>query len=501
MLKGRQSLVMLLMILVLLLTVAGGLPAWAVDPPQPLDLAITATSLVPGEEARYTLKFSTDQQLDLAAGSRVEVLFPKQVTLTKDDITAEDPGCTLSKIQYASANAKGGYAVLNGTVDTVTTDKGQQFSFVVTSTGDCLVASNTDIYLIIPGVVNKPATAERNNNITLTVTTADGAGHTAVFNAALGDPPPAAPAGLTLTATGASAVTAVWQPVEGATRYQLLYAADPEGYFIQADDFDFKRDPNPGETGDLTDTKAEFSGGNSGLEAGRTYYFKVRAGNDFGYGPVSAAVPVETLALKPLTRNPAEDQTEVAVDLPVTVNFNQAVAIKDKDYICLYEKATGTPVPVAVSAQGATVTLAPGTGLTPETEYQVVFYYQALTAADNLKVWNEPFHWSFRTALFAAKTGVAVDKVWAIRFNQQMNKDTLNGQTILVLKDNVPVAVTVMPGEDGTSAVVNPPAGGYQLGGTYQLKVTQDVQSRTGSTLKSPVTMAFTIATAGKGGF
>ena len=369
---------------------------------------VKATSLVYGEESRYILAVTANDAINLSAGATVMVDFPKKAGLICNDIENENPGCTLVNIQYKAKSTDKSFAYLDGQVSTSTTSTETQRCSLALGGNANTVPADTKLYITIPGVMNKPAVSGdgsgggNNNNITVTIHAADGKTFLGTVNKPLSNAPANAPTGLQVTALGSSSIDASWSQVEGATRYQLLYSWDPDGTFIQAYDFD-RRDPNPDELWSIpapvttTDTAtASFSGGNSGLLGGRTYYFKVKAGNDFGYGPNSEPEAVSTSVISPSTMIPLAKASSVTINSPISVTLDQDVTIANKHYIQIYEKATGTPIDSTSSANGSTVTIQ--ASLKADTQYQVVFFYQALTATANNKVWNESFDWVFTTA-------------------------------------------------------------------------------------------------------
>ncbi len=366
---------------------------------------VTVTSLVYGEESRYIFAVTAAEDIKFSAGATVMVDFPKNSSLICNDIENEDPGCTLANVQYKVYASDKYFSFLDGQVSTSTTDTLNQRCSLVLGGKANTVPATTKLYITIPGVMNKPAVSSggagggSNNNIAVTIQAADGKVFSGTVNKPLGNAPATAPTGLQVTASGSSQISANWNQVEGATRYQLLYSWDPNGTFIQAYDF-ARRDPNPDELWPIPSlaptVTASFSGANSGLLGGRTYYFKVKAGNAFGYGPSSEPVAVTTPVISPSTMVPLANASSVSINNPISVTLNQVVTIANKHYIQVYEKATGTPIDSSSSVSGSTVTIQ--ASLKADTQYQVVFFYKALTATANNIVWNESFDWVFTTA-------------------------------------------------------------------------------------------------------
>lgn len=102
---------------------------------------------------------------------------------------------------------------------------------------------------------------------------------------------------------------------------------------------------------------------------------------------------------------------------------------------------------------------------------------------DGVKLWEE-------------KATTDVNKVWTVRFNRSVDSSTINEQNITVTTaGNQPVAVSVLPGDDGKSAVVTP-VGSYSPGQSYYLNICGNIKSAFGKFLKQAVKMKFTITPA-----
>jgi N-acetylmuramoyl-L-alanine amidase len=108
----------------------------------------------------------------------------------------------------------------------------------------------------------------------------------------------------------------------------------------------------------------------------------------------------------------------------------------------------------------------------------------------------------FNFNCFAADTGtfeditpmtsnVSINKVWHIKFNMDLNKNTVNSNNIMVLDEKQQaVAVNVSCGEDNRSVTVTP-VNSYNSGKTYSLIVTKNVQAISGKNIEIPKRMKF----------
>jgi hypothetical protein len=91
---------------------------------------------------------------------------------------------------------------------------------------------------------------------------------------------PAAPTGVSATATSSSAVTVSWTAPSGATSYKVYRATSASGPF----------------TTPIASGIAGTSFGDTGLTANTTYYYNVKATNSAGDSAASSTVPVTTPA-------------------------------------------------------------------------------------------------------------------------------------------------------------------------------------------------------------
>jgi|GEM_PF-3460923 len=385
----------LIMAAVLVMTMFGG---GRINAAELSAVTIKASSLVPGETGRYTLNFHSDQPLRLTPGSVINVEFPAGFTFGCRDIYDQKPGCTLTKLEFKNPGDKH-YGVVNGEVKVKNQASGAQLEFTMEKV-NVVVAPGVDIHLSIPGITNNNAIG----SYTARLEVRDGTG--TVFSGTdrfvLGLPTAATPRNLKVTESSSYQVSLAWDPVPDAKRYQILFSRTINGEYLQA--LDMTREPLPGEEWLLQDTKHSFSArGNGGLEPGRTYYFKVRAGNEFGFGPYSKPLAVSMPAVNLLRCSP-EDKTAAEISDQsgnhMSATVDQPVKIAFKERIQVYEKVTGIQIRDAVvvvdpehpNIVRITASLKPGK------EHLVVFYEGALESSGQPKVVNRMFGWTFTTA-------------------------------------------------------------------------------------------------------
>lgn len=373
-LRGRMLALAVLMLGMMLLP----RPAAA----ETLQAGVKALSLAPQTESRYTITFAAEEQLNLSAGTAVEVTFPQEYSFIQNDIFSGNPGLTLATIQYKNPADKN-YSVLDGQVSWVAEGGAKKIRLAIAK-GNNMVEPKVEISLVIPGIVN-PA-AKGGKELQLKLESCDGKTYGTAVRVEVGDPPSGTPANLRLSAPTSGEIFAVWDAVEGATRYQLVYSRDPQGQFILA--CDFGKEPLPGEEWLLSGTQACYSGtGNGGLAGGQTYYFKIRAGNDYGYGPYSRAVAVTTPVVKVVGCSAAAIGAASPSSSKLKVKLDQPVKVLDAAKICIYEQDTGNPVSkVEVLAQGEQVVLT--AALIPGKQYQVVCYEGALESKVSGRIYN-----------------------------------------------------------------------------------------------------------------
>lgn len=93
------------------------------------------------------------------------------------------------------------------------------------------------------------------------------------------------------------------------------------------------------------------------------------------------------------------------------------------------------------------------------------------------------------------RTNIDRFKSWTILFNKMVDSATINNQNITVTDaDNEQVDVEVTTGDDGQSAIVSAPEGGYSPGQTYTLNISDQIKSSSGIVINHANQMQFTIA-------
>lgn len=382
----RQGLVITAAILSMLLGSTGSALGYTLSP-----LNVVASAMVPGQEARYVINFRADTVLDLSKGASITVEFPPGFKIIADDIYAADPGCTLTRLEYKNPNDRF-FAVVKGITEVKKLKNGVKCSFRP-QMEQLVIPACTELYLTIPGIVN--VTTPGNNGLKLIMRDARGNDYQGQGEFSLGLPLKAAPQQVRLIEASSYNVQLAWNPVPGATRYRVVFASQPDGQFISA--LDFPREPLPGEDWQLVETTHSFSGrGNGGLKPGDTYYFKVLAGNEFGFGAGSDSLRVTLPEIKLLNnqlRDEKQDSPEVPDDNCLMVRVNQPVKIADADGIRVYNKTIGIRVkPVNVTINEAdNQAISINAAMPPGQEYLVVFYEGALESQTQPGVCNKTF--------------------------------------------------------------------------------------------------------------
>lgn len=383
--KSNLSKVVLLMALVLAVLY----PSSAAHATDFSKLNIAANSFVPEDETRYTVTFSTPQDLAMSVNKSIYLDLPVGYQLINNSSQDANPGISLSSLQYKKVGDKY-YSILGGSTRVIQEVYKTRLQYTPI-TSDTIPAG-TDIHLLVPGVINPPGQAEA--TLQLSIETLDGAGYTGNCNILFGAAPTETPQFLSVKATKSLSIEASWAPVENATRYQLYYSLNRDGHYIQACDFGYE--PLPGQVWSLTNTACQFSAnGNGGLQPGRTYYFQVRAGNEFGFGAYSPIAEVTTPQVQVSTANIAHNITGIDPATKLDLTFSQPIKVLDADKVQVFEKSTGTPIPVTISVYQNKLTLA--ATFNYATTYQLVFYDQALENAETPGVYNPLSIWNFST--------------------------------------------------------------------------------------------------------
>lgn len=96
-------------------------------------------------------------------------------------------------------------------------------------------------------------------------------------------------------------------------------------------------------------------------------------------------------------------------------------------------------------------------------------------------------------------TSVSVDKVWNIKFNQEINKDKLAESVVVYNPIGIRAQVKLSYDSINNTIKVEPPTSGYISGQTYSLHIYDTIKSLNSSLLKAPVVMNFTIEVVDKG--
>lgn len=358
---------------------------------------VLSSSFVVGEEGRYTIKFRTNNPLNLSTGAAVSVGFSPGFGVIREDIYSRNPGCTLANIQYKEPQAKH-FAVLEGSTQVKRSGQYIQFTLLPTS-GGIIVPANTALFLTVPGVIN-PA-APGTEILTLTVVEQNGQLLADSLPFLLGRAPKEIPQDLRIAEASSYKVTLAWSPLHVGTGCKVYFATQPDGQYIEA--LDFSREPEPGESWIASNSIHPFSArGNGGLKPGQTYYFTVRGVNQFGAGPQSSVLAVTLPSVKLLHTQPT-GREQIADDKEniILATVDQPVKIAVADKIRIYEKQTGLRVKnvQATIAGKNNDTVEIKTALRPGTTYQVVFYEGALKSAISaLRIVNSNEGWVFTTA-------------------------------------------------------------------------------------------------------
>ncbi|MEW9094520.1 MAG: N-acetylmuramoyl-L-alanine amidase [Clostridiaceae bacterium] len=96
---------------------------------------------------------------------------------------------------------------------------------------------------------------------------------------------------------------------------------------------------------------------------------------------------------------------------------------------------------------------------------------------------------------WSTKENVEENKVWTIKFNNELNKSTINDKNIYVTDESgqtIPVNVVISSDNKGVTVSLKN-NGKYEAGKTYYLYVNEKVQKASGKPLGKPIKMKFTI--------
>ncbi|MGY0374068.1 trypsin-like peptidase domain-containing protein [Clostridium sp. JNZ J1-5] len=86
------------------------------------------------------------------------------------------------------------------------------------------------------------------------------------------------------------------------------------------------------------------------------------------------------------------------------------------------------------------------------------------------------------------------NKTWTIKFNKEVQLDSLTKENILVTDtSNNKINVELKLGGDNKSVIVNPPANGYEAGKKYTLKIGNKMQSKDNKSLKEEIIFNYSI--------
>ncbi len=109
-----------------------------------------------------------------------------------------------------------------------------------------------------------------------------------------------------------------------------------------------------------------------------------------------------------------------------------------------------------------------------------------------LKTWAEIPECDEIPVILPKKNDVDIMKVWTVKFNKEIDLSTAICPNIRVVDagDNE-VDIKVAAGNDGKSAFVYPPDGGYKTNGNYFLRISKNIRSATKKNLTKPVIMEF----------
>ncbi|MCI2253888.1 leucine-rich repeat domain-containing protein [Domibacillus sp. PGB-M46] len=99
-------------------------------------------------------------------------------------------------------------------------------------------------------------------------------------------------------------------------------------------------------------------------------------------------------------------------------------------------------------------------------------------------------------SLPGSEEAVTVDrrKEWTITFNQAVDPESIQRNSVYVMEGNVRIENDLVPAVDGKSVKILPVEGGYAPGQEYTIYITKSVKTKNGKNLKQPIIKKFQIA-------
>ncbi len=201
-------------------------------------------------------------------------------------------------------------------------------------------------------------------------------------------------------------------------------------------------------------------------------------------------------------RIPSLDAKEVDPSLPIILSFDAAANDPDKNQL---------PIPFLLepAAQGSgewldahTYRFSPQPALASDTEYRVTVNGDALRAAGMTLNPAIPSVWTFRTAALRLLSTQPDPKGWLapegtiqLKFNQPMDRASLEGNLLFSDAKGKPVVEKVSWNERGDEATLHP-ASGLDRGNGYLLFILASAQAANGASLGQDQTLRFNTAPA-----
>ena len=96
---------------------------------------------------------------------------------------------------------------------------------------------------------------------------------------------------------------------------------------------------------------------------------------------------------------------------------------------------------------------------------------------------------------FGSPTGVSANKVWKVKFNQALDRNSLLQDHIYILNESgikIPLAY-ILQKDEKTLEIRLADGYKYSAGATYYLFIEEGVKTKLGTKLKEPIQMKFTI--------